>query len=447
MDLRTLMSSGRLVRKATPGKVRFCLDPDTASIIHAIPSLPLGAGGRAALAQGYADLVARWRPDILCEIGSTDETVVAADALPAGLTVQRHETVDQAASVLPGRTDAVACLRLCGTADPAEALRRNPALLARSRALLLDMGDAARDGTIPESMSALRATGLTPVVRDRYDGDSAFNVLFIRDTWSGDMGPAELDRLFAKAGARRTARPGTSTGPRYPDAGLPVVVPVFENPTFARMMVAQLLDHGFSDIIVADNASRSPDMLACLEDLAPRAHVERLEQNMGPRKTLKSARIRALLPRYFAVTDPDIGFNPALPAEFVAVLKAALSTFDVGKAGFALDISDREALVDTRFQMKAKTYHIWEHERNFWSDFAGETGGGDPVFRAGLDTTFAVYDRKRFGKRHFLEAVRLGGRFTAQHLPWLRAIQLDPEELERYQQVQKYSHYQAQAGA
>jgi hypothetical protein len=225
------------------------------------------------------------------------------------------------------------------------------------------------------------------------------------------------------------------------------VVPVFENPTFTRMMVAQLRDHGFGDIILADNASRSPEMLACLEDLAAKARVERLDSNLGPRKTLKSARIRALLPRYFAVTDPDIGFNPVLPRDFVAVLKAALSAFDVGKSGFALDISDRDALVDTRFRMKDESYHVWEHERKFWSDLAGQTRAGDPVFRAGLDTTFAVYDRKRFGKRHFLDAVRLGGRFTAQHLPWLRAVKLDPEELDRYRAAQKYSHYQAQTGA
>jgi hypothetical protein len=321
-----------------------------------------------------------------------------------------------------------------------------PGLLARTRALLLDMTGAARAGRAAEVIAGLRGCGLVPVVRDRYSGDAAFTMLFLHDGCSGDLGPAALDRMFAEArGHRPAARVSGGFARVYPDAGMPVVVPVFENPTFARMMVDQLRGVGFSDIILADNDSRSSEMQACLEDLAPRVHVERLGENIGPRRVLKTPRITSRLPRFFAATDPDIGFNPALPTDFVAVLKAAVSGFDVGKAGFALDISNRADLLDTRFEMKGKWFHIWEHEQKFWTGFAGDAASGDPVFRAGLDTTFAVYDRKRFRKRHFLEAVRVGGRFTAQHLPWLRAFRLDPAERQRYLDAQRFSHYQAQA--
>ena len=422
--------------RPAPAPAEICGDPATASVLHAIPSLPAGERGRAALAAEWAALLQRQQPCLSCEIGTPESGADRA----GGASARQFGTMAQAKTALAAQDAAEICLRVHADGAPTGAM---PDLLGRARAVLMDMTGAAQAGRAAERIAELRGCGLVPVLRDRYRGDSGFSMLFVRTDRTGDLGPAALDRAFAAARPRR-APPDAATR-RYPEAGMPVVVPVFENPTFARMMVDQLREVGFSDIILADNASRSPEMLACLEDLAPRAHVERLEANIGPRKTLKHPQITARLPRYFAATDPDVGFNPALPTDFIAVLKAALSGFDVAKAGFALDISDRDALVADRVEMKGTQYHIWEHEQKFWAGFAGDVASGDPAFRTGLDTTFAVYDRRRLRKRHFLEAVRVGGRFTAQHLPWLRGFRLDPEEQQRYREAQHFSHYQARA--
>jgi hypothetical protein len=176
-------------------------------------------------------------------------------------------------------------------------------------------------------------------------------------------------------------------------AEIPVLIPCFNNPTYARNMLGQLSALGFRRIVLLDNASTSPDMYAWLNSLNGEATIIDLPSNFGPHHVIYDARILALLPQFFCLTDPDLAFNPALPNGFLGELASLTVRHQVGKAGFALDISDRDAMRDDTFEVGGRRAKIWEWESQFWEKPLGSLEGGDKVYEAPIDTTFALYNR------------------------------------------------------
>jgi hypothetical protein len=225
-------------------------------------------------------------------------------------------------------------------------------------------------------------------------------------------------------------------------ADVPVFVPCFDNPTYTARMVSQLHNLGFRRIILVDGGSTYPPMRDLLTAPGDDISVLLLQGNPGPRHVCLDPVTSAQLPRHFCITDPDLAFNPAMPADFLGDLAALAARERVGKAGLALDLSDRDAMRDERMQIGERTWHIWQWEDQFWRNELGPLRpGGDPVYRAPVDTTFALYDKTFFDPDRFLEAVRVAGRFTCRHLPWYRDRELPEEEERFYRSTQSFSYY------
>ena len=89
--------------------------------------------------------------------------------------------------------------------------------------------------------------------------------------------------------------------------------------------------------------------------------------------------------------------------------------------------------------MDGKPYKIWDWEAQFWAHPL--EGGPDPIYKASLDTTFAVYNKKYFDPASFLEGVRIAGRYTCRHLPWYRDRHMPPEEEAFYRATAKFSYF------
>jgi hypothetical protein len=182
-------------------------------------------------------------------------------------------------------------------------------------------------------------------------------------------------------------------------------------------------------------------MKSWLKKLNNKVKVIWSEENHGPRQVLTSPRILSLLPRHFCLTDPDLEINAFLPEGFLADLIMLAEKHKIGKVGFALNISDRIKMLSEKFEIGDNKYHIWQWEEQFWNNQIDRTSGGDPVYKASIDTTFALYDKNFFDPNDYLLALRVAGRFTARHLPWYGHDVLPADEVDNYIKTQKYSFY------
>jgi hypothetical protein len=215
-----------------------------------------------------------------------------------------------------------------------------------------------------------------------------------------------------------------------PYEDIPVVVPTFNNPTYLRSMMFQLRALTFTRIYVIDNASTYPPMLDYLTDLAKEIRVIRCSKNFGPHFIL-APQNRVQLPEAFCITDPDLKFNPRLPDDFLPQLIGLTERHRIGKAGFALDISDRSRMWKRKFANKNDSFTIWEAEQGFWKVKIDEIKG-NPVYSVCVDTTFSVCNQKYFNIEDYLSAVRVGGDYTARHLPWYSDEPIPAEEAAYY---------------
>ncbi len=293
---------------------------------------------------------------------------------------------------------------------------------------------------VMQVMDRLYQAGFVPVLRDREYQDAQFNIIFLRNSDKIDA----QRRWIGDALDKRRAMSATATASAQPvtPATVPVLIPCFNNPSYAAAMLAQLQSLGFTDITFVDNASSSAPMHDWLDQTARRGiRVERLTKNLGPRKSVFTRERLENLPQWFCVTDPDLEFNPALPKDFLQIMADAITKHGIAKAGFALDIGNREGLRQDKFDIEGNSYHIWEWEKQFWNTPLDLTASDDTVFEALTDTTFALYDLTKFRKKDKMRALRIGGRFTAKHLPWLTQPSLDEDEATLYRDSQKFSFY------
>jgi glycosyltransferase involved in cell wall biosynthesis len=219
---------------------------------------------------------------------------------------------------------------------------------------------------------------------------------------------------------------------------VPIIVPAFNNPTYVSGMLAQLRNKGLRNIVVVDNGSTAENMSRCFE-LA--GSVVQMGHNAGPHYFFENASEFNALPDVFCVTDPDLRLNPQLPDDFLTVLIALTEEFGIGKAGFSLDISDTDAMRQDDFRNSSRICKIWEWEQQFWNERVATTVSGDPIYRADIDTTFAVYNKKYFRFDSFNDALRVAGRFTCKHLPWYVDRGVTESEAAYYAATQRYSVY------
>jgi glycosyltransferase involved in cell wall biosynthesis len=224
-------------------------------------------------------------------------------------------------------------------------------------------------------------------------------------------------------------------------ANILVLIPSHNNASHVRRMLAQLRARGLHNLVVVDNGSSTAEMQDFLRSVATTAKVVRLTENRGPRDIFLSDATYRWLPDLFCVTDPDLEFNPNLPDDFLPELAELTERFMVGKAGFSLDIENRAEMRDEDFEIDGKSYKIWEWEEQFWQNRIGTTGSNDPVYRADIDTTFALYNKRYFDRENHLEAVRVAGNYTCRHLPWYRNHGLTDLEAATYRETQKFSYY------
>jgi FkbM family methyltransferase len=279
---------------------------------------------------------------------------------------------------------------------------------------------------------------LYPFCRDKEYGESQFNVLFLKPNFCDSL----LDCIPSVINSAPKSTSFLVSPKSYEDSRPPVIVPCFNNPTHSGSMLRQLQDKGFQEIYFVDNCSSNPSMLEFLESISHKGvNVVRVGSNIGPVESVKYMISRFPDWEVFFVTDPDLEFNSLLPQDFVECLLKQTEYYGIGKAGFALDISSRRKFGNRRVVIGGAETSIREWESQFWKNRVGYTSHGSPIYRAEIDTTFALYNRKYFSFDCFLSAVRIAGIFTARHLPWEDKDADSSPELKMYRATQRFSTY------
>jgi hypothetical protein len=213
----------------------------------------------------------------------------------------------------------------------------------------------------------------------------AYSVCFrghlLRDGAGAANPEKSADRLPSLASARGSpaTRPVVSSVASFLQADVPAFAPCFNNPTYTAHTVSQLRTLGFRRIVPVDGGSTYPPMRDLLTASADAVSVVLLLDNSGPRHVFLDPASFALL-RHFCISDPDLAFNPAMPTDFLGDLAALAARERVGKAGLALDLSDRDAMRDEPMLIGERTWQIWAWEDQFWHDeLKPLRPGGDPV--------------------------------------------------------------------
>ena len=222
---------------------------------------------------------------------------------------------------------------------------------------------------------------------------------------------------------------------------IPVVVPTFNNITYCKNMIAQLRDRGVKRIIIFDSGSTYKPMQKFLSSPPKGVEVIANLENHGPHYPIINSTFLGQLPNYFCLTDPDLEFNSEMPSDFLEDLAQITDRFKIGKAGLALDISGRDTMLQKKFKMATGDFTIWDWEAQFWKKPAGTTEAGDQIYKAPIDTTFAVYNKKYYRPKKYWEAVRVAGRYTCKHLTWYQDNGLPKAEEEHYRKLATRSYY------
>lgn len=218
---------------------------------------------------------------------------------------------------------------------------------------------------------------------------------------------------------------------------IPVLLISYNNGVYTQHMVEQLSVFGIKPIII-DNHSTDLKTRTILKALQQSnlAQVAFSNKNFGHMVGFLEP-IYQTLPEVFAYSDPDLKLNPNLPKDFIDQLAQLTRTYQVFKAGLALELPDNEELIDVAYPIKStkpfrysRAFSIREYEGRYWRKPLQHDKL--TVFCAPLDTTFAVYRKSNF-EGNFYDAVRVAGDFSTLHLPWFPKLDiLNQEDKKRY---------------
>jgi len=226
---------------------------------------------------------------------------------------------------------------------------------------------------------------------------------------------------------------------------IPTFIPTFNQPDLLNLTLKEFLSRGHTDrIVIYDNNSTYEPMIKLLDSLSDMYDVVRSSVNTGPRIFTEDLQILNLMPEYFIVTDPDLIHNKDLPEKYISEMKELINSMNVAKAGFAIEIhndEERERFLDAD--------SVSAIEERYWQEKVGITSTKDTIFNAAIDTTFSLNKRdacayhRKFGKPTWAyPSIRIGGKYTCQHIGWWKK-ELMPqsvEEKEFYYKNQTWSH-------
>lgn len=202
---------------------------------------------------------------------------------------------------------------------------------------------------------------------------------------------------------------------------IPIFIISFNNLTYLKNTIKNLENYKLSNIHIIDNNSEYPPLLDFLKTLPYKVHM--LDKNWGHRVLWDSHLFDDyVFNQMYVVTDPDLEINPELPNNFLYQMYRILVQFpNITKVGFGIKIDDLP-----KSELNDKVL-LWE--KQFWCN--KQPDDEFELYRANVDTTFALYRPGKIRRYNFYTGLRIAGNFCAKHLPWYG----DCEEKSYYQKT------------
>ena len=219
----------------------------------------------------------------------------------------------------------------------------------------------------------------------------------------------------------------------------PVVINSFNQLTYLKNIVSKLVDAGFRNIYVLDQASSYPPLLSYLSDLAKSGDVLlwALPENKGPRFFFESHAFEVFGRAPFIYSDPDISWDRLAPNFLTRLFELGhkYRSFKVGPA-LALPAASeiKQGLTIPRKQNKT----VLEWETQFWQKEVEPD-----VYASPLDTTFHLFIPQYYARgASILTGMRVAGEgFSVVHVPWYKTDPMTDEEYEHYLSTEKFSSW------
>ncbi|NCB44084.1 MAG: glycosyltransferase family 2 protein [Clostridia bacterium] len=189
---------------------------------------------------------------------------------------------------------------------------------------------------------------------------------------------------------------------------VPVIINNYNRYVAMVKLVDWLHEAGHKNIIILDNQSDYPPLLDYYrrQDVCT---VVYLGANFGHRALWKSGFYKKIKNKYFCYTDPDLVPVSECPKDLVSHLLEVLWRYSgVVKVGPGLRISD----IPDHYEHKDMVI-AWESQ--YWKVPVEKN-----VYKAALDTTFAIYRPRTFHCPYLphLPSLRTGEPYVMHHTPW-----------------------------
>lgn len=211
---------------------------------------------------------------------------------------------------------------------------------------------------------------------------------------------------------------------------IPVIINNYNRLACMRRLIKALTDRGYNNIYIIDNKSTWPPLLDYY-DSCPYT-VFRLNENLGFKALWKCPDLKRRFCRdYYIYTDPDVVPADYCPDDFIdyffnEIRKRPLTR----KIGFSLRIDNLPDHYGRKEEVVA-----WE--QSFY------TRKKDNLYRASIDTTFALYrPYAGLSRSRYVESYRTAYPYQAEHLPWYsNSRQPDAEELYYINHVEQVTEW------
>lgn len=202
-----------------------------------------------------------------------------------------------------------------------------------------------------------------------------------------------------------------------------VIIIGYNQITFIKQMVKQLEKYT-KDIVIIDNKSFFKPLLDFYNEAYPYTLL-RMKKNYGHR-VWEQFLFKKLVNTRFFLTDPDLKFNPKLPASFLQDFYKIQEELQAKRVGLALDIFAPD--INETITYRGVPVKKWES--GFWKDkIFSKLMPHLEIYRGEVDTTFCLIDRTLSSN-----PVRVAGDYTCKHIPWHEnfLLSLLPGEYEAY---------------